>query len=74
MTQSESQGLSESDAQEKISNDLAATAKSNPTVMEKLKSLGKSFGSASGKALITEVVKAVFKLALEKAGIHLESK
>ena len=72
MTQVQSQGLSESDAQEKVADDLATKAKSDSTMMEKLKSLGKSLGSNSGKALITEVVKAVFKLALEKAGIHLE--
>ena len=72
LTQVQNQGLSESDAQEKVADDLANKAKSDSTMMEKLKSLGKSFGSASGKALVTEVVKAVFKLALEKAGIHLE--
>jgi uncharacterized protein YjbI with pentapeptide repeats len=72
LTQFQNQGLSESDAQEKVADDLANKAKSDSTMMEKLKSLGKSFGSASGKALVTEVVKAVFKLALEKAGIHLE--
>jgi uncharacterized protein YjbI with pentapeptide repeats len=72
LTRIQSQGLSERDAQEKVADDLAKKAKSDSTMMEKLKSLGKSFGSASGKAFVTEVVKAVFKLALEKAGIHLE--
>ncbi len=72
LTQVQNQGLSESDAQEKVADDLANKAKSDSTMMEKLKSIGTSFGSASGKALVTEVVKAVFKLALNKAGIHLE--
>ncbi|MEA5486838.1 MULTISPECIES: pentapeptide repeat-containing protein [Pseudanabaena] len=72
LAQVQDQGLSESDAQEKVADDLANKAKSDSTMMEKLKSLGKSFGSASGKALVTEGVKAVFKLALNKAGIHLE--
>jgi len=72
LTQLQNQGLSEKDAQEKVADELATKAKSDSTMMEKLKSLGKSFGSASGKALVTEVVKAVFKLALEKSGIHLD--
>ncbi|MCA6555646.1 MAG: hypothetical protein IM583_03175, partial [Pseudanabaena sp. M114S2SP2A07QC] len=72
LTQVQNQGLSESVAQEKVADDLANKAKSDSTMMEKLKSIGTSFGSASGKALVTEVVKAVFKLALNKAGIHLE--
>ncbi|MEA5477367.1 pentapeptide repeat-containing protein [Pseudanabaena galeata UHCC 0370] len=72
LTQFQNQGLSESDAQEKVADELATKAKSDSTIMEKLKSFGASFGSASGKALVTEGVKAVFKLALNKAGIHLE--
>lgn len=72
LTQFQSQGLSEKEAQEKVADGLATKAKSDPSMWEKLKSFGNICASASGKAVIEEVVKAVFKLALEKAGIHLE--
>jgi uncharacterized protein YjbI with pentapeptide repeats len=66
------QGLSENSAQEKVADELVTKAKSDSTMMEKLKSLGASFAGTAGKAIVTESVKIAFKLALEKAGIKLE--
>jgi len=72
LNQIKSKGFSESYAQEEVADKLATKAKSNSTMMEKLKSLGGSFAGITGKAIVTEGVKIAFKLALEKAGIKLE--
>lgn len=65
LTQLQTQeGYSMEDAQTKIATDIAVQAKTDPNFRNKLVSWVKSLGDPATKAMITEAVKEIFKIAL----------
>ena len=71
LTQLQTQGYSPEESQQRVANDLATQAKSNPTVMGKLVKWGQSLADAAAKTTVSEAAKGVFKLALRLSGVPL---
>ncbi|MFP5273701.1 pentapeptide repeat-containing protein [Coleofasciculus sp.] len=67
----ETQGYSPEAAQQKVADDLAAKAKQDSTVKEKLVKWGQSLGDAAAKTTVTEAAKEALKLALRLSGIPI---
>jgi uncharacterized protein YjbI with pentapeptide repeats len=59
------------DAQQKVANDLAQQAQSNPTVKERLVKWGQYLSDSATNGLIGEAAVEVLKLALKLSGIPL---
>ncbi|MBW4666162.1 MAG: hypothetical protein KME60_01665 [Cyanomargarita calcarea GSE-NOS-MK-12-04C] len=71
LTQLQSQGYSRKDAQQKVANDWANEAKSNPQAKGKLVKLGQYMRDGAANGVIGEVAVEIIKLALRLSGIPL---
>lgn len=69
LTQLQTQGYSQEEAQQQVATNLAEQANRNPIVMDKLIGWGKSLGDTAARTTISEAAKEVFKLALKLSGI-----
>ena len=67
LAQLQNQGMTSEQAQDKVANDIANQARSNPTMRDKLLKWGQSLGDAT----VSDVVKGVVKLAIRSAGLPL---
>lgn len=64
-------GCTLEEAQQKIAEDLAKQAESDPSVMGKLAQWGKSLADTAGKTSVSEAAKAIVKIALKTTGIAI---
>ena len=71
LTQLQSQGCSQEEAQQQAANDLATKAKDNPTTLGKLVKWGQSLGDTAAQTTVSEAAKEVVKLALRLSGVSL---
>jgi uncharacterized protein YjbI with pentapeptide repeats len=71
LAQLQTQGYSSQDAQQRVANDFATQAQSNPTVKNKLMRWGQYLGDAAANGVVGDVAVEVIKLALRLSGIPL---
>ncbi|MEB3179277.1 MAG: hypothetical protein VKL59_09635 [Nostocaceae cyanobacterium] len=71
LTQLQSQGYSPTEAQQKVANDWAHEAKSDPKAKGKLEKMGQYMRDAAANGVIGEAAVEVIKLALRLSGIPL---
>jgi len=71
LTQLQSQGYGERQAQQRVAQDLANQAENDDTVLGKLVKWGKSLSNVAANTIVTEGAKEVFKLALRQLGLPM---
>jgi len=71
LTQLQSQGYSSTEAQQKVANDWANEAKTDPKAKSKMVKLGQYVRDAATSSVIGEATVEVIKLALRLSGIPL---